>query len=60
MCFNGKIRKIVPKLFLLPLLIWTSELFAYGCLKNTQAPGEEQTGDPLTPTLCPVALVIAC
>ena len=23
-CFNGKIRKIIPKLSLLPLLIWST------------------------------------
>ena len=24
-CFNGKIRKIIPKLSLLPLLIWSTD-----------------------------------
>ena len=24
-CFYGKIRKIIPKLFLLPLLIWSTD-----------------------------------
>ena len=29
-CFNGKILKIIPKLSLLPLLIWSTVLSFYG------------------------------
>ena len=33
-CFSGKIGKIIPKLFLLPFLIWSTE-FPFFLILNT-------------------------